>query len=292
MFKLLNKLIISRDVKRLEILAPDIARRAKPAQFVMMAAEEKSEWVPLAIADADAAKGTISVIFREQGAATRHLGELSVPGTIFAVVGPLGRPAVIETHGTVVAVSTGIGTAAMLPLCRALRKGSNRVIGVIGAKTKKDVLLESQMRLACHKIFIATEDGSFDRKGKPRQVLEDVLKKEDVALVYAAGSTEMMEEMAVLTKARGISLRVLLYTPMVCGVGICGSCRTEVDRQIVLTCQHGPVFDGHKVNYENLKIRWQTFVAAREAGAQQLAQERAKGFGGFWSRLMEDTEEK
>ena len=286
MFKIVNKLIVSKDVKRLNISAPEVARCCLPGQFVMVQAHEHSAAIPLAIVEADSGKGLITLIFQEQGKATRELGELPIHGDIYWVMGPLGTPASIDHYGTVLCVATDVGTAPLVAICRALKKEGNRVVGVMGGKTRKEILLESQWRVACHKVIIATEDGSFDRKGKVSKVVGDIMKKEDIHRIYAIGPTEMLEELAGLTSQQGVPLRVFIYTPMACGVGICGSCRTEVGHKIVLPCEHGPEFDGQMVNYQQLKIQRKNLEVAQKLGAERVTPRSESGLSGFWAKLI------
>src|SRR5512135_1264599 len=111
MFKIINRLVLGKDVKRIEIFAPLIARKAKPGQFAIVLPEEHTGGIPLAIVETEPARGTITLIFRETGSASRGLGEIPINESIYAVTGPLGHPATIEKFGTVLCVTAGIGTA-------------------------------------------------------------------------------------------------------------------------------------------------------------------------------------
>ena len=268
MFPVINKQLLSKDVKRLDIRAEHIAGRIKPGQFVMVIPEPDGKWVPFSVVECDRKKGTITLIVREVGPATQKLGEISINETIFSILGPLGKPASIQKEGLVVCVSTGIGTAQILPICRAFKEAGNKVIGVIGAKTKRSLMLESQMRLTCHKLSIATEDGSYEKRGLATQLVKKFLDTEPVSLVYAIGSEEMMQEVGLLTSAKSIRMRAQLDPMMFCGFGVCGSCRVKIDGKEVLACQEGPEFDGHQVDFADLRVR---VHALREAGRVDLA---------------------
>jgi len=289
MFKIVIKQVISKGVKRLDVMAPDIAQRAQPGQFAMVLPEENSSWIALSIVDTDLRRGTITFMFRESNEAAVKLGELPINGPIFSIVAPLGRPASIARHGTVVCVATDMSVVSLLPICRAFKDAGNRVIGVVGSKTKWERLVESQVRLSCSKYFLATEDGSYGRKGPVLPLLEEILRKEETGLVYAIGSPEVMQDIARLTAAKGIKLLVQLNTPMICGTGICGSCRVEVARKVVLACEHGPEFDGHKVDYDKLKARLNALSTAKQAGAQAAANTRSNGIAGMFSKLVRDA---
>ncbi len=259
MFKIINKQILAPDVKRVDILAPSIAQRIQTGQFVSVCPQEADERIPLSVIEADKEKGIISLIFQEVGYTTTKLGALLINESIFSILGPLGRPATIENKGTVVCIATGIGTAQLLPICRALKKAGNKVIGMIGAKTKRMIMLEAQMRLSCQKIFITTNDGSYERKGLATDVLKEFIDRQEVGLVYAIGSADMMQAVCLLTRPKNIKTFVCVNPIMVDCMGMCGSCRVKVGGRVVLACLDGPEFDGHKVDFDFLNIRMNAF---------------------------------
>jgi len=234
MFTIINKQIIAAGFKRIDVKAELIARKAKPGHFVMAMADEKSARVALSIVEADPQKGTISFVFEETSLSTQQLGNLQIGGSIYAILGPLGLTIPLdEVHkGHVVAcIGYGIGIAQVLPFCRELRKSESKVIGIAGVKTRKALLLESQMRLTCDKLCITTDDGTYEKKG------------------YVTGSLrEMLQQYKIKTF-------VGLNPLMVDGTGLCGSCRVRVSGKDALACVDGPVFDGHEVDFEDLEIR-------------------------------------
>jgi len=251
MFNIVQKQLIAQDIKRIDISAPEIAAKTSAGQFVMLTPSAQNHAVPLTIVDVDERKGVISLIVHEVGKATRALGGISIGQSVAGIVGPLGRPAMIGQYGLVICVATGIGAAQILPVCRALKKKGNKVIGVIGAKSKKVLMLESQMRVVCDEIFITTNDGSYERKGLATQVLRELLDKYKVHAVYAIGSVEMMRDASAMAAAKGIPVRVTLSPYMVNGLGICGSCRVRVGGGLRLACVEGPEFDGTAVDFED-----------------------------------------
>jgi ferredoxin--NADP+ reductase len=100
------------------IEAPDVARKARAGQFVILRVDEEGERVPLTIADFDREAGTITIVVQEIGKSTRLLGTLSVGDELASFTGPLGRPTEIEPYGTVVLVGGGLGVAPIFPICR------------------------------------------------------------------------------------------------------------------------------------------------------------------------------
>ena len=250
-----HKQVIAEHIKRIDIAASAIAAKVLPGQFVMLTPQAKGRAIPLTVVDADERKGTISLIIHEVGPSTRALGALSIASIVGNVVGPLGRPAVIDKYGLVICVATGIGAAQVLPICRALKKKGNKVIGVIGAKSKKVLMLESQMRVVCDDLFITTNDGSYERKGFATQMLQELIDKYKVHAIYAIGSVDMMRAASVMARQKNIPVRVTVSAYMPNGLGICGSCRVRVGGQFRLACVDGPEFDGYEVDFEDLNQR-------------------------------------
>ncbi len=264
MFVIKNKQILANDIKRIDVHAPHIAKKIQPGQFVSVCPQEGDERIPLTVVEADQIKGTIALIFQEIGETTKHFGAIPINESVFSILGPLGTPAKIEKKGTVVCIATGIGAAQILPICRAFRKAGNKVIGIVGAKTKRTLLLEAQMRLSCNKIFITTNDGSWERRGVVTDALKDMIQKQEVDLVYAIGSAEMMQAVCLLTQTKNIPTRVALNPMMVDCMGMCGSCRVKIGEEILLACVDGPEFDGHKVDFNHFNIRVNAFKGIEE----------------------------
>ena len=255
MYKIIHKQLIAQDIKKIDIAAPLIASRALPGQFVMVTPVLGEHNIPMTIIDSDERRSVISLLVHEVGSSTRKLGDLSIGESIYQMVGPLGKAAQMDKYGLVIAVATGIGAAQILPICRGLKKKGNKVIGIIGAKSKKMLMLESQMRVVCDEIFITTNDGSYERKGLATGLLKELLNKYNVQRVYAIGSVEMMQAATKMTKEKNIPLRVTLSPYMVNGLGLCGSCRVKVGEGFSLACTDGPEFDGHQVDYQDLSQR-------------------------------------
>lgn len=270
MFKITNKQILAENVKRIDIIAPNIARKIQPGQFVSVCPEEDDEQIPMTVTSRDPIKGQIALTFPEIGQTTKKLGALPINETLFSVLGPLGRPANIQKEGVVICIATGIGTAQILPICQAYKEKNNKIIGIIGAKTKTTLMLEAQMRIVCDKILIATEDGSYERKGLATDLLEQVLDQSEIHCVYAIGSVAMMRKVCALTKARSLKTLVKLNPIMTDCMGMCGSCRVKVDGKELLACIDGPEFDGHKVDYDDLALRMNAYEESKEWGNQPL----------------------
>ncbi|OGS10385.1 MAG: ferredoxin-NADP reductase, partial [Elusimicrobia bacterium RIFOXYB1_FULL_48_9] len=216
MYPITAKEVLADSIKKIEVTAPDIAKRAKAGQFVIIRGSSKGERIPLTIADKNEKNGTVSLIFQEIGKTTLALGRLNAGDSIMDIVGPLGHPTESVKHGTVVAIGGGVGAAEILPVSRMYRECGNDVIGIIGARTRDLVILEREMTGSCGRLFVATDDGSAGRKGFVTDVLKELIEKGDkIDLVYAIGPVPMMRAIANLTKPFGIKTVVSLNPIMI-----------------------------------------------------------------------------
>ena len=273
MYPIIEKRVLSENVKLLKIKAPLVAKKALAGQFIILRIDEKGERIPLTIADSDPLKGTVSIIFLEVGKTTKQLGELRVGDSLENFAGPLGMPSEVKKYGTVVCVGGGVGIAPLYPIVKALKESGNHVISILGAKTKDLLLLEKEIEALSDEFYIATDDGSKGHKGFVSDVLQKVIDTQNVNMVMAIGPIIMMKVVSNLTKKYDIKTLVSLNPIMVDGTGMCGGCRVSIDGKTKFACVDGPEFDGHKVDYDNLMLRNRRFVhaegeACKLAGAQ------------------------
>lgn len=253
MFQILKKDVFSQGVKRFIINAPEIAKKAGPDQFVVLRIDEKGERVPLTISDSDPEKGTISMVFQEVGKSTMQLGTLNEGDYIRDVIGPLGTPAHIEKFGTVACVGGGVGIAVLPPVVKALRKAGNKVITILGARTKGLLILEDDLRKISDELYVVTDDGSYGTKGLVTNELELLIKTPvKIDLVIAIGPAVMMRAVANLTRNYNIKTIASINSIMVDGTGMCGACRVSVRGKTKFACVDGPEFDAHDVDFDEL----------------------------------------
>lgn len=247
-------------ITQIKIHSPIIAQHYQPGQFVILMVVEQGERVPLTITEVDVSSGTITLIFQELGFTTKLLGKLNVGDELYHIVGPLGKPTEIKFFGTVVLVGGGVGTAEIYPIAKALKEKNNKIITVIGARNKNLVILENKFRQISDEVFITTDDGSYGIKGLVSDVLQELINKKKIDLVYAVGPVVMMKVVSQLTKNFNIPTIVSLNTIMIDGTGMCGSCRITYDGKIKYVCCDGPEFDGHKVDWVEIENRNKTYL--------------------------------
>src|SRR5574344_337087 len=259
MNRIVNKEHFSEKVFKLEIDAPLIAKSRKAGHFVIVRVGEKGERMPLTIAGADIAQGTITLVVQEVGLSSTRLCELNVGDYITDVVGPLGQATHIENFGTVVCAGGGVGVAPMLPIIKALKAAGNKVISVLAGRSQELIILEDEVRKHSDEVIIMTDDGSYGQKGVVTGGIEQLILREKVDKCFAIGPAIMMKFCCLLTKKYNIPTDVSLNTVMVDGTGMCGACRLTVGGQTKFVCVDGPEFDGHQVDFDEMFKRMGSF---------------------------------
>jgi len=261
-FRILEKReMAERTVCEFKIEAADIARKAKPGQFVVIRANETGERIPLTMAGTDPEAGTISIIFQVVGKTTALLRSLGEDDEILDIIGPLGVPTHVEKLGTVICVGGGTGVAVMYPITKAYKEAGNHVIAIIGARTKDLLILEEEMTAASHDLRVTTDDGSYGHHGFVTDVLKQILdERDDVKLVVGIGPVPMMKFLCKMTKEYDVKTVVSLNPIMVDATGMCGACRVSVGGRTRFCCVDGPEFDGHEVDFDELVKRQRAYL--------------------------------
>ena len=260
----MNQIILKEplgpSVYRMRISCGRLAVKAKAGQFVILRITEDGERFPLTIADSDAAVGTIDLIFQVVGKSTAILAKMEQGDKIRDLVGPLGVATEIERYGRVLCVGGGIGVAPLYPIAKALKAAGNTVVAVLGARSKGLLIIEKEFRAVADEVRVATDDGSYGRKGFVTDAINDLLaegQKFDKA--WAIGPVPMMRGVCKVTSAAGLSTLVSLNPIMVDGTGMCGGCRVIVGGQVKFACVDGPEFPGDQVDFDSLARRLKTY---------------------------------
>lgn len=255
MYEIVEARSLARNIKLFVIKAPRIARKQKPGQFVIVRLDESGERIPLTIAGADAEAGTVTLVVQAIGKTTMLLCMLEAGDSILDVVGPLGKPSEIENFGTAVVVSGSVGTAMAYPTARELKRAGNKVISIVGARSKDLLVLEDEVREVSDETYIVTDDGTYGDKGLVTDKLKEVMAATKLDYVLACGPVPMMRAVAKMTAPENIKTIVSLNSIMVDGTGMCGGCRVLVGDKSEFACVDGPEFDANRVNFDVLTKR-------------------------------------
>jgi ferredoxin--NADP+ reductase len=258
--KILTRERLVPNLHLIEIEAPEVARKCRPGQFVIVMPDERGERIPLSIADWDAGRGSVTAVFLSVGTSTRKLAALNAGDEVPVFVGPLGRPSEIGSFGTVVLTAGCFGIGALWPAARALRAAGNKVIAVIDAKADYLVYWKDRYLSVCDKVLFSSRDHALGSGDFVHKELAQVLETEaPVGRVISVGCTYLMYSTAQATKPLGIKTIVSLNPIMVDGTGMCGACRCTAGGKTKFACVDGPDFDGHEVDWAELFMRRKSY---------------------------------
>jgi len=259
-YKILLKQDLVPHVHLFKIDAPRVAQKAQPGQFIVLRIDEEGERIPVTVADWDREEGSVTVVVMEVGTTTHRLGKLNTGDTITDFVGPLGVPTHIDNYGTVVCVAGGFAIAVIRPIARALKAVGNRVISIMGARSKDLLFWEEELRRDSSELIVTTDDGSYGRHGLVTEPLKELLEQGGIDRVIAIGPSIMMKFCAKTSEPFGVNTVVSLNPIMVDGTGMCGCCRVSVNGVTKFACVDGPDFDGHQVDWDLLLARQRSYL--------------------------------
>ncbi len=256
MFSVVEKEVLNPTVTKLVVEAPLIAKKAKAGQFVIIRSHDKGERFPLTIADSDAEKGTVTIIFQIVGKSTQILNNMEVGDEILSFVGPLGVPSKIEGLKRVCVIGGGVGCAIAYPTAKALYNNGAEVTVITGFRNRDLLILEDEFKAVSKNMYIMSDDGSVGEKGLVTNKLQELLDAgEQFDEVIAIGPLIMMKFVAELTKKYNVKTMVSMNPIMIDGTGMCGCCRLTVGNETKFACVDGPDFDGHQVDFDEAIAR-------------------------------------
>ncbi len=257
--------LIPGQTSMLVVEAPEIARHTKPGNFVILRVTETGERIPLTIADVDQGAGTITLVYLVLGKTTALLETLEEGDSILDLCGPLGKPTHIEKVGTVICVGGGTGIAAMHHIAKGHHAAGNHVVALVGSRNRDLLIFCNELESFCPELLVSTDDGSYGRRGLVTDLLRERLEQDrSVAEVVAVGPAPMMAAVSNLTREFGVKTTVSLNSIMVDGIGMCGACRVTVGGKTLFACVDGPEFDGHQVDFQELRQRLAAFKSQEE----------------------------
>jgi ferredoxin--NADP+ reductase len=232
----------------------------------MVRVNETGERFPITIANADNEKGTIRIVFNEVGKSSKQLGNLNEGEHILNLVGPLGKPSLIENYGTVLCLGGGVMIPSLHFVAQALREAGCEIIGVIGARNKDLLIFKDEMKEVSHEFYTTTDDGSEGHEGL--DFIKEILENKKIDRVVAMSVAEVtLETISKITKPYGIKTMVMLSSIMVDGTGMCGCCRVSIGEDTKFACVDGPEFDGHKVDWDLLASRKRMYLPEERLSA-------------------------
>ena len=275
MYKIIYNKKINNNSYEMKVVAPLVIKKCLPGQFVLVMCKENSERIPLTIYDYDKKEGILYLIYQVVGASTLELSHQS--DSLYSVTGPLGNPNEIcknpdaYKNKRIVYVAGGVGIAPVYPQVKYLHEHGFSVDVIYGARNKDLFLIQDKIESVANNVYYATDDGSFGIKGFVTNVLEDHINDYDICV--SIGPVIMMKNVSLLTKKYNLKTIVSMNPLMVDGSGMCGACRCMVDGKPKFACIHGPEFDGHKIDFDLVMQRLNTYKEEEKIKLEKMKQE-------------------
>jgi ferredoxin--NADP+ reductase len=220
---------------------------------VIIRTHEKGERFPITVADTKPEDGIVQIIFAEVGKSSIQLGKLEENEKILNFSGPLGNATKVKNYGNLLCIAGGVMVGAMLYQAKAFKEAGNQITTIVGARSKEHLILLDEIKKYSDELIVATDDGSEGYTGL--DFLDNLLAKGKYSHVFTIGPTSMQRAVSEATRPYNIPTTVNLFPIMVDGTGMCGACRVSVGDETKFACVHGPDFDGHLVNYDELISR-------------------------------------
>ena len=260
MYRIITRKEWNPTVTQMEILAPMVAKKAKPGQFIILRVDEEGERIPLTVAGTNPEQGTVKIIFQIVGGTTEKLNHKREGDFLQDFVGPLGVPTHTAGIRKVCIVGGGVGCAIAMPVAQEFHRLGAKVTSIIGFRNKDLLILEDEFAACSDRLTVMTDDGSYGRHGNVTVPLKELLEAgETFDEIVAIGPLVMMKFVTLTAKPFGIPVTVSMNPIMIDGTGMCGCCRLTLHRDgknvTKFACVDGPDFDGYEVDFDEAMSR-------------------------------------
>jgi dihydroorotate dehydrogenase electron transfer subunit len=244
------------------IVAPAIAARFRPGQFVALAVggPDTSMLLRRAFSIHDVRPdhgGTVEFVFAANGPGTGWLAERRARD-VLDIAGPLGRPFPVPRDPvSCLLVGGGYGSAPLFSLAARLRERRCSVDFLLGAASGGRIFGALTARRTGRSATVTTEDGSLGVRGVVTDMLGQVIHEARTDVIYACGPMPMLRQVTALAGRYDIPVQVAVEEAMACGVGVCMTCvlpvvGTDGITRMVRSCVDGPVFRGEQVRWDDV----------------------------------------
>jgi dihydroorotate dehydrogenase electron transfer subunit len=246
--------------QHLTLTAPGVPERFRAGNFVALTVAghvaRRALWVHRVRASG-AFGPTLDVVGVTRGCGTAWLASQPV-GARVAITGPLGRPFALPKEAvSCLLVGEGYAAAPLFPLSERLRERGCAVSLVVSAPDEAHLLSALEARRSVRSVTVLTADGSVGQRGTVADHADDLVRRSDADVVYAAGPATVLRSAAAAAERAGAWSQVAVEVPTPCGTGLCHGCALPVvgedgiDR-VVRACTEGPVVRGDRVRWDDL----------------------------------------
>lgn len=252
--KILKKEFLKDDICKMIISSPEMAKEAKPGQFLEIRVVDNIEPLlrrPISIYNADKNKGEVEFIFQIKGKGTDLLAKRN-EGELLDVMGPLGHGTFkFEGYKNIAIIGGGIGIFPLHELSKRAKEAGVSSKIYIGFRNKDLVILEDEFKKVCQELILTTDDGSYAKSGFAINFLKEDVKQNKPDCIYACGPLPMLKAVQSLAKEENIPCQISLEERMACGMGVCLGCAVKYvgsdNVNYKHVCKNGPVFNAKDV---------------------------------------------
>lgn len=248
--KVVRQEMLQDGIYSLILETKDIAKEARPGQFISLYTHDGSKLLPRPISICEVDGDTLRLVYRVVGFGTNEFSHY-IEGDTVKIIGPLGNGFTIRDKKAVL-VAGGIGIPPMLELARKIHASypAMELTAVLGYRDSNTFLLDDMQKYA--KVVVATDDGSLGVHGN----VIDAIKQKNIeaGVFYACGPTPMLRGLKSYAEEKGIEAQISLEEKMACGIGACLACvckTKDIDEHSHVhnarICKDGPVFDSKEV---------------------------------------------
>ena len=256
--KLIKVQKLKEDIFKFSVEAKEIVEQAKIGQFIEIRVTDNIEPFlrrPISIHNMDKEKGILEFIFQVKGKGTTLLSKRK-EGELIDIIGPLGYGNFDYTnYKNLAVIGGGIGIFPLYELSKEARKDGKTVNTYLGFRNKDLVILEKEFKEVSDNLIIATDDGSYGKKGFAINFLKEDIENGKIDSIYACGPLPMLRAVKELAVKTNIPCQVSLEEKMACGMGTCVGCSVKKadspkeNPEYVNVCKAGPVFDANYVEF-------------------------------------------
>jgi len=247
---------------KMVLSAPQIARQAKPGQFIHVRVSKSFPPLlrrPFSVHRLEGQK--IELLYKVVGEGTKILSGKK-RGEYLDILGPLGNgyrlPSATSKVSDIILVAGGTGVASLLFLAESISVPDSElsILVLIGAKSREELLSEGDFRRLGCRVEVATENGTKGYKGLASNLLEKFLPlsgDKPKPLVFACGPPEMLKRIGEISRRHRFPCQVSLEERLACGVGACLGCVVKAKGSTYTykrVCKDGPVFDAGELIWE------------------------------------------
>ncbi len=237
---------VAKDIFKMVLQFDDLPEDIKGGQFAHVKLNDKSHILrrPFCICDYDMSAKTVTLCYAVVGDGTRVLSSYAV-GEKVDVILPLGNGFAPDKNvKKVVLLGGGMGSA-VLPAIPTSNPDLDYYT-YLGFANKDRVVLEEEMAKVSKQLTVATDDGSYGKKGFITNVLAEDMDRLKPDVVFCCGPEVMFKALKNALEPFDVPIIVSLEARMGCGIGACLVCNCKVKRKgeeenYVRVCIEGPV---------------------------------------------------